>query len=183
MYRAIFMDRDGTVSEEVGYMYHSGLYKVFSWAGPAIRKINEQGMKAVLITNQSGVGRGYFDEVSVQEVHNILRTELAAHGAKLDGVYVCIHHPDAGCGCRKPNPGMLLQAQRELQIDLTQSFVIGDRYLDIETARKVGAKGILVLTGNGREEQAQHRTNAHQPDFVAENLMDAVNAIFNGVVA
>ena len=133
------MDRDGTVSEEVGYMYHSGLYKVFSWAGPAIRKINEQGMKAVLITNQSGVGRGYFDEVSVKEVHNILRTELAAHDAKLDGVYVCIHHPDAGCGCRKPNPGMLLQAQRELQIDLTQSFVIGDRYLDIETANKVGA--------------------------------------------
>jgi D-glycero-D-manno-heptose 1,7-bisphosphate phosphatase len=182
MYRAIFMDRDGTVSEEVGYMYHAGLFKVFSWAGPAIRKINEHGMKAVLITNQSGVGRGYFDEASVDQVHKILRTDLAAHNARLDAIYVCTHHPEAGCDCRKPNPGMLLQAQRELNIDLTQSFIIGDKYLDIETAHNVGAKGILVLTGYGREEREKHKTNAHQPDFVAENLMEAVDAILNGVL-
>src|SRR6478672_9829196 len=144
MHRAVFMDRDGTVSEEVGYMYHAGLYKVFSWTGAAIRKINEHGMKAVLITNQSGVGRGYFEEASVHEVHSILRTELKIQNAKLDAIYACIHHPDAGCGCRKPNPGMLLKAQEEMNIDLTQSFVIGDKYLDIETAHNVGAKGILV---------------------------------------
>src|SRR3954468_5737526 len=107
--RAIFMDRDGTVSEEIGYRYDPGLYKPFSYAGPAIRKINESGMKAVLITNQSGVGRGYFDERSVEEVHNVLRAELARYDAKLDAIYTCIHHPDAGCECRKPNPGMLLQ--------------------------------------------------------------------------
>jgi D-glycero-D-manno-heptose 1,7-bisphosphate phosphatase len=183
MYRAIFMDRDGTVSEEVGYMYHSGLYKVFPWTGPAIRKINQHGLKAVLITNQSGVGRGYFDEGSVREVHDILRTELAAHEAKLDAVYVCIHHPEAGCDCRKPSPGMLLQAQRELEIDLAQSFVIGDRYLDIEAAHRVGAKGVLVLTGNGRDERMKYTANTDQPDFIAENLMDAVNAILTGAVA
>jgi D-glycero-D-manno-heptose 1,7-bisphosphate phosphatase len=145
MHKAIFMDRDGTVSEEVGYMYHTGLYKPFPWAGPAIRKINESGMKAVLITNQSGVGRGYFDERSVEEVHNVLRAELARYDAKLDAVYTCIHHPEAGCECRKPNPGMLLQAQRELEIDLGNSYVIGDKHLDVETAYAVGAKGVLVL--------------------------------------
>jgi D-glycero-D-manno-heptose 1,7-bisphosphate phosphatase len=180
MNRAVFMDRDGTVSEEIGYMYDAGLYKVFSWSGPAIRRINEHGMKAVLITNQSGVGRGYFDERSVDEVHRKLRSELALHGAKLDGLYVCIHHPDAGCDCRKPNPGMLLQAQRELDIDLTNSFVIGDKFLDVETAHNVGAKGILVRTGYGREEQLKHQTDLRQPDLIAENLMEAVDAILNG---
>ena len=164
-------------------MYHAGLYKVFSWAGPAIRKINENGMKAVLITNQSGVGRGYFDEARVDEVHKILCAELAAYHAKLDAIYVYTHHPEAGCDCRKPNPGMLLQAQRELGIDLTQSFVIGDKYLDVETAHNAGAKGILVMTGYGRAERENHRTNVHQPDLVAENLIEAVDAILNGALA
>lgn len=176
------MDRDGTVSEEVGYVYHAGLYKVFEWAGPAIRKINQHGMKAILITNQSGVGRGYFEETSVEEVHNILRTELAKQNAKLDAIYVCVHHPDEGCDCRKPNPGMLLRAQEELDIDLTQSFVIGDKYLDIETAHNVGAKGILVLTGYGRQEREKYMTGEHQPDLVAENLMEAVEAILSGAL-
>ena len=177
------MDRDGTVSEEVGYMYHAALYKVFPWAGPAIRKINESGMKAILITNQSGVGRGFFNEASVEEVHRILHTELAVHNAKLDRIYVCVHHPEAECDCRKPHPGMLLQAQRELNIDLTQSFVIGDKYLDVETAHNAGAKGILVLTGYGQREREKHQSNVHQPDLVVRNLMEAVDSILSGVLA
>ena len=164
-------------------MYDAGLYKVFSYAGPAIRKINEHGMKAVLITNQSGVGRGYFDEASVGKVHTILQNELAAHQAKLDAIYICPHHPEAGCDCRKPGPGMLLQAQHELGIDLTASYVIGDKQLDVETAYGVGAKGILVLTGYGREQREEYRASEHQPHFIAENLMDAVDAILNGVLA
>ena len=182
MYRAVFLDRDGTISEEVGYIYHAGLYKVFSWSGPAIRKINEHGMKAIVITNQSGVGRGYFDEGSVEEVHDILRGELAVHNAKLDAIYTCTHHPEAGCDCRKPNSGMLLKARDEMNIDLTQSFVIGDKYLDVETAHNVGAKGILVLTGYGREEREKHKSSRRQPDLIADNLMDAVDAILRGVV-
>src|SRR5207244_5802329 len=97
MNSAIFIDRDGTVSEEIGYMYDAGLYKPFPWAGPAIRKINESGKKAVLITNQSGIGRGYFDAATVNKVHDILREELARHDSRLDAIYVCPHHPDAGC--------------------------------------------------------------------------------------
>ena len=169
---AIFMDRDGTVSEEVGYMYHAGLYKPFPWAGPAVRKINESGMKAVLITNQSGIGRGYFKKDVVDEVHDILLAELARHNARLDAIYICPHRPDDGCDCRKPNPGMLLQAQRELDIDLANSYVIGDKEVDVEVARAAGAKPVLVLTGYGREQQ--------RPQFVAENLMDAVDKILSG---
>src|SRR5262245_25240538 len=152
IHRAIFMDRDGTVSEEIGYMYHTGLYKPFEWTGPAIRKINDSGMKAVLITNQSGVERGYFPESLVHEVHAILGAELARHGPKLDGVYFCPHQPETGCECRKPRPGMLLRAKDELGIDLAQSYVIGDRYLDVDVAYAAGSRSVLVMTGNGRVE-------------------------------
>jgi D-glycero-D-manno-heptose 1,7-bisphosphate phosphatase len=174
------MDRDGTVSEEIGYMYHAGLFKPFPWAGPAVQKVNESGMRAFLVTNQSGVGRGYFDETVVAAVHEILRAELARHGAKLDAIYTCIHDPQAGCSCRKPNPGMLLQAQREFDIDLEKSFVIGDKQIDVETAHRVGAKAILVLTGYGREERETYRTSPQQPHLVVEDLMSAVDAILSG---
>lgn len=174
------MDRDGTVSEETGYMYHAGLYKPFPWTGPAIRRINESGMKAVLITNQSGIERGYFDQTMLNEVHDLLNAELARHQAKLDAVYVCPHHPDTGCECRKPKPGMLLRAQRELSIDLTRSYVVGDRYLDVEAAHKAGARSVLVLTGNGSVELEKHKDFPYQPHFVAENLLHAVEAILDG---
>jgi D-glycero-D-manno-heptose 1,7-bisphosphate phosphatase len=182
MHSAIFLDRDGTVSEESGYMYDTGLYKPFPWTGPAVRRINESGMKAVLITNQSGVERGYFPESMVHAVHDILRAELDRHHASLDGIYFCPHQPATDCDCRKPRPGMLLQAQKELDIDLNRSYMIGDRYLDIEMAHAVGAFGILVLTGDGRKEVETFKGHPHQPDFVAENLAHAVDAILRGEV-
>src|ERR1043166_7740331 len=94
VHRAIFMDRDGTVSEEVGYMYHAGLYRPFPWTGQAIRKINESGMKAILVTNQSGIARGYFSEATLTEVHGILKQELQRWDAHLDAIYYCPHMPD-----------------------------------------------------------------------------------------
>jgi D-glycero-D-manno-heptose 1,7-bisphosphate phosphatase len=174
------MDRDGTVSEEIGYMYHTHLYKPFPWTGPAIRKINESGMKAILITNQSGVERGYFPESQVHEVHDILRAELARHNAVLDAVYFCPHHPDSGCDCRKPRPGMLLQAQQQLGIDLSQSYMIGDRYLDVDVAYAAGSRSVLVMTGNGRAEYEKYRDLPNQPHLLAENLLEAVEAIISG---
>jgi len=177
------MDRDGTVSEEIGYMYHTHLYKPFPWTGPAIRKINDSGMKAVLITNQSGVERGYFAESLVHEVHDILRAELARHSARLDAIYFCPHHPETGCDCRKPRPGMLLRAQQELEIDLAQSYMIGDRYLDVEVAHAAGARSVLVMTGNGRAEYEKYRDLPQQPHFVAENLLKAVESIVSGKFA
>jgi D-glycero-D-manno-heptose 1,7-bisphosphate phosphatase len=181
MHRAIFMDRDGTVSEEIGYMYHTGLYKPFPWTGPAIRKINDSGMKAILITNQSGVERGYFTESLVHEVHDILHDELARYNAKLDAVYFCPHQPETGCDCRKPRPGMLMRAQRELGIDLANSYVIGDRYLDVDVAYAAGARSVLVMTGNGRAEHQTYKDRPQQPHFVADNLLTAVESIVSEV--
>jgi D-glycero-D-manno-heptose 1,7-bisphosphate phosphatase len=177
MAKAIFMDRDGTVSEEVGYMYHAGLYRPFPWTGQAIRKINESGMKAILVTNQSGIARGYFSEATLTEVHDILKQELQRFEAHLDAIYYCPHLPDGGCECRKPNPGMLVQAERELDVDLKQSVVIGDRYLDIKMAHAVGAKGVLVMTGDGRMELENRKNEPIQPDMVSETLLTAVTAI------
>ena len=174
------MDRDGTVSEEIGYMYHSDLYKPFAWTGQAIRKINESGMKAVLITNQSGIERGYFPEAMVHAVHDVLRTELARWNAHLDAIYYCPHQPDTGCDCRKPKPGMIRRAASELGIDLANSFMIGDRYLDVEVGHAAGTKSVLVRTGDGAKELTKYGDLPHQPDFVADNLLYAVEAILSG---
>ncbi len=174
------MDRDGTVSEEIGYMYHAGLYKPFPWTGPAVRRINESGLKAVLITNQSGVERGYFEEAMVHQVHDVLQSELARHQAKLDAIYYCPHQPDTGCECRKPRPGMLLRAKQDLNLDLAKSFMIGDRYLDVDVAYAAGVRSVLVLTGNGRMELEKYKHLPNQPHFVAENLLEAVESILDG---
>src|SRR5262249_21127855 len=176
-------DRDGTVSEEIGYMYDARLYKPFPWTGPAIRKINESGMKAVLITNQSGIERGYFPESLVHEVHDLRRTELARYDAQLDAVYFCPHHPESGCECRKPRPGMLIRAQQELGIDLAHSYVIGDRYLDVDAAHAAGSRSVLVMTGNGRAEYDRYKHLSAQPDLIAENFLDAVELIISGTTA
>jgi D-glycero-D-manno-heptose 1,7-bisphosphate phosphatase len=177
------MDRDGTVSEEIGYIRRSGLYRPFPWTGKAIRRINESGMKAVLVTNQSGVERGYFDEALVHEVHGLLRAELNRHRAHLDAIYFCPHMPDTGCECRKPRPGMLLRAQRELGLDLPRSYMIGDRYLDVEAAQAAGARSVLVLTGDGRKEHERREDFTVQPEFIAQNLLEAVESILAGEFA
>ena len=116
--RAVFLDRDGTVSKEIGYMYDVSLYEIFPWTAEAIRKINETGMRVILTTNQSGVERGYFGERMVHRVHKRLRDQIAPYGARLDAAYFCPHRPDTGCPCRKPQPGMLHRGQQELGIDL-----------------------------------------------------------------
>src|SRR5688500_14290190 len=150
--RAIFMDRDGTVLDEVGYMYHAGLYRPLPGTPEAIRRINDSGMRAVVVTNQSGVSRGYFKESTVHEVHRILHRDLAHEGAHLDGIYFCPHRPEDDCSCRKPKPGMLLTASLEMKLDLSRSFMIGDRYSDVKAGAAAGAKSILVCTGDGRKE-------------------------------
>ena len=174
------MDRDGTVSEEVGYMYHAGLYKPFPWTGKAIRRINESGRLAILVTNQSGVSRGYFAESMIEEVHNVLRDELRRWNAHLDAIYYCPHGPEDNCDCRKPRPGMLIRAQQEHNIDLSKSAVIGDRYLDVRMAKSVGARGVLVRTGDGAMELKNRQNEDVQPDLVSDNLLEAVESILAG---
>jgi D-glycero-D-manno-heptose 1,7-bisphosphate phosphatase len=185
MRRAVFIDRDGTISEEVGYVNHPSRYRVFPFASQAVKLINDAGWLAVLVTNQAGVARGYFKEELIATVHDQLRQELARGGARLDAVYYCPHHPSVGdapyradCDCRKPKPGLITRAAEELQIDLARSWMIGDRYGDTELARNAGTRAALVLTGYGRGEfEYQRETWRHQPDLIAENLLEAVREI------
>ncbi|MBL8152137.1 MAG: HAD family hydrolase [Blastocatellia bacterium] len=182
---AIFMDRDGTVSEEVGYVNHLSRFKVFPWTARAIKRVNEARLKACLITNQAGVARGYFKEELILQVHEKLALEIAKEGAVLDGIYYCPHHPTVGeppyrqaCNCRKPKPGLLERAAVEHKIDLTRSFMIGDRYSDMEVIRRVGGCAVMVLTGYGLGEYEYQRESwPTPPDFIAKDLEEAINWI------
>jgi D-glycero-D-manno-heptose 1,7-bisphosphate phosphatase len=186
--RAVFMDRDGTISEEIGYVNHPSRYRVFPYAAEAVRLLNEAGWLAVLVTNQAGVARGYFTEDLIGEVHNVLRQELEQGRARLDAIYYCAHHPNVGeppyrfdCDCRKPKPGLIQRATADYDLDLAQCWMIGDRYSDIELARNAGVRSAFVLSGYGRGEWEYQRANwKHQPAIVAENLLEAVKKIVNG---
>ena len=183
--RAVFMDRDGTISEEVGYVNHPSRYRVFPYAAEAVKRLNDAGWLAILVTNQAGVARGYFTEDVIGAVHTLLAQELDRGGARLDAIYYCPHHPSVGespyrfdCDCRKPRPGLIRRAADDLDIDIIDSWMVGDRYSDTELARNAGARAALVLSGYGRGEwEYQRGAWQHQPDLVAENLLEAVRAI------
>ena len=172
---AVFLDRDGTINAEMGYINHLSRFVLLPQAIPAIRRLNEAGVKVVVVTNQSGAARGYFPASLVGEIHALLQKLLAAGGAHLDGIYTCLHGPADGCACRKPSPALMEQAARDLDLDLTRSYLVGDRYKDVETAANAGAKGILVLTGYGLGEYEYLRhTWPAPPTHVAPDLEAAV---------
>jgi D-glycero-D-manno-heptose 1,7-bisphosphate phosphatase len=185
MTRAVFIDRDGTISEEVGYINHLSRFRLFPYAAQAIRLLNDAGWLAIVVTNQAGVARGYFDEGMIRQVHQQLNAELQAAGARLDQIYYCVHHPSIGeppyrlaCDCRKPLPGLITRAAREFSIDLAQSWMVGDRYGDVELARNAAVKSAFVLSGYGRGEWEHQRESwRYQPDLVSENLLTAVQQI------
>ena len=177
---AVFLDRDGTINEEVGYLDSLEKLRIFPAAFDAVRMINEAGMKVVVVTNQSGVARGFFDETFLKTVHEHMRKTFQGRGAFIDRFYYCPHHPTEGigryrvsCGCRKPEPGMLLQASEELDIDLSASYVVGDTARDMESAIRVGATGILVKTGYGRNVAPSEIRVAYR----AEDILDAAQWI------
>jgi D-glycero-D-manno-heptose 1,7-bisphosphate phosphatase len=175
---AVFIDRDGTISEEVGYLNHISRFSLLSSAPGAIRRLNERGIPAIVVTNQSGVGRGYFPESLVRDVHEAMTAQLAAAGARLDAIYYCPHVSSDLCACRKPSPGMLERAAGEHAIDLECSFVVGDRFGDIELGHRVGARGILVRTGYGEGEILYHLPKWKvRPDFIADDLAQATDWI------
>ncbi|HEV8335553.1 MAG TPA: HAD family hydrolase [Candidatus Polarisedimenticolia bacterium] len=183
--RAVFLDRDGTLAEEVGYVNHASRLRLLPGSAAALRRIREAGLLSVVVTNQSGVARDYFEEAIVHQAHERLRGLLAAEGTSVDAVYYCPHHPREGippyrqdCDCRKPLPGMLLRASRELGIDLARSYMVGDGVVDVGAGRAAGTTTILVLTGYGRG-HFEHRRHLWtvQPDHVAEDLGAAVDWI------
>ena len=179
---AVFIDRDGCLTEEVGYVNHVSRIRLLPRTAAAVRRLNEAGVPAVMATNQSGIAKGYFDQEVLDAVHAELQSQLAAGGARLDGLYVCTHHPGEGappyradCACRKPRPGLLQRAAADLDLDLGASVMVGDKISDVAVGHAVGAAGVLVLTGYGRGEWEHQRQRwTDKPDHVAEDLLDAV---------
>jgi D-glycero-D-manno-heptose 1,7-bisphosphate phosphatase len=185
---AVFLDRDGTINEEVGYLDSLDKLKIIPTAYEAIKLINVSGMKAVVISNQAGVAREFFTEEFVTILNRTIQSDLNKKGARIDKFYYCPHHPTEGkgiyrqaCNCRKPAPGMLLQAAEELCIDLPHSYFVGDRFIDMETAKKVGAKGVLVKTGYGEDllqnDGPDTATPENTPDFIVADILEAVQWI------
>jgi D-glycero-D-manno-heptose 1,7-bisphosphate phosphatase len=182
---ALFMDRDGTISEEVGYVNHPSRFRVFPYTADAIKLLNENGWLAIVVTNQAGVARGYFAEDVILQVHDRLRGDLENASAKLDAIYYCAHHPSVGeppyrldCDCRKPKTGLIDRAAADFEIDRERSWMVGDRYGDLELARNAGLHSALVLSGYGRGEWEYQRGSWKlEPEVVADNLLEAVKKI------
>jgi D-glycero-D-manno-heptose 1,7-bisphosphate phosphatase len=182
---ALFMDRDGTISEEVGYVNHPSRFRLFPYTAKAIRLLNENGWLAIVVTNQAGVARGYFSEDIIVQIHDRVRQELENEPARLDAIYYCAHHPSVGeppyrldCDCRKPKPGLIQRAATDFDIDLERSWMVGDRYGDIELARNAGVHAAFVLSGYGRGEwEFQRASWKIEPELVAEDLLEAVKKI------
>jgi D,D-heptose 1,7-bisphosphate phosphatase len=180
--KVIFIDRDGALNEEVGYITDLSQFRLYDYSAEAVRLINQSGRKAIVITNQAGVARGYFTEVFLNALHDRMKADLAEHGAWIDGVYYCPHHPTEGiapyrveCVCRKPKTAFIEWATRDFNLDLTDCFTIGDRYSDVQLAHSVGGRGVLVLTGHGANEYETGRDRwLRPPDHVAKNLLEAV---------
>ena len=184
---AVFIDRDGTISEEVGYVNHPSRFRLFPYSAEAIRILNDSGWLAIVVTNQAGVARGYFSEDVIRKIHQHLVSALHAESARLDAIYYCAHHPSVGeppyrldCDCRKPKPGLIEQAGRDFEIDMAASWIAGDRYSDVELARNAGLRSAFVLSGYGRGEwEYQSQGWKHRPDLLCENLLEAVKSIVN----
>jgi len=167
----VFLDRDGTINEDRGYIGNPDDIILFENAAEAVKRLNGRGIKVIVVTNQSGVGRGYFSGEALDGVNKKVLELLGLAGARVDGIYYCPHTPQDGCDCRKPGTALIARAIAEHGISARNTYVIGDKGSDIELARNISAKGILVLTGKGRDEM--QKLSFH-PDFVAKDIMDAV---------
>ncbi len=177
MNKAVFLDRDGTLIEDVGYLSNEKDISLIEGAAEAVHDLKNAGFKTVMITNQAAISRGIITEDRFKEINAQILSEFSKKGADFDGVYYCPHHPTEGkgkylvnCSCRKPLPGMLLKAAQELDLDLAGSFMIGDKDIDIEAGAKAGCKTALVLTGYGNSSKNSPRA---KPDHISANILDA----------
>jgi len=180
---AVFLDRDGTLIEEVGYLDRTDRIALYPFATDAIRAFNRAGIRVVMVTNQSGVARGFFTEAVVDECHRHIARLLSSAGARIDAYYHCPHHPDGRvleyairCECRKPGTALVDRAVRELGVDPGRSFAVGDRWVDIGLARAMGGRGVLVRTGYGAGEEGRPPAGL-AADAVVDNLAGAASWI------
>lgn len=182
MNRAVFLDRDGVITQDPPHYAHRlDQLKLIPRSAEAIRLLNENGFKVIVVSNQSGIARGYYQEKDIKIFNRGMEEELKKKGAYINAIYYCPHHPDAkieayriDCDCRKPKPGMIKQAEKDLNLDLKKSFMIGDKRSDMEAGRRAGCKTILVLTGHGKEELKKNRI---EKKYVFDDLFAAVKKI------
>ncbi|MBD3272245.1 MAG: HAD-IIIA family hydrolase [Elusimicrobia bacterium] len=173
--RAVFIDRDGTLIQDTHYLNRPEQVSFYTHAFQAIRLLNKHRFTVIITTNQSGVGRGYLSIPMLNRIHRKIRTMLARHRARIQGIYYCPHLPDDHCSCRKPKTGMVVQAQKRHQLDLSTSYVIGDKPCDIHMAHNFGGTGVLVLTGKGKKEIRQWK--GPRPHHTSSTLYEAVRWI------
>ena len=167
--KAAFLDRDGTLIEEVNFLSNVEDLRVFPFTLEAIRRLKDAGFLVIVVTNQSGIGRGIYDEKSMNAIHEAMQVQL---NGMIDAFYFCPHLPCDGCQCRKPKLGMLVSAMKDFSIDLASSWMIGDKKIDVETGRSAGTRTAMVMTGYGRAHAKE--MDGTTPDVLAENLLDAV---------
>jgi len=182
--RAVFLDRDGTLNEDVGFPNSYSLIRIYPSSYEAVRKINEAGLLAVITTNQSGVGRGLIEEEELHKLHDKMRASFSQNNASIDGIYYCPHYAFSSqaryrkeCSCRKPLPGMARQASRDLNIEICESYMVGDKVEDILFGKNIQARPVLVLTGFGKRSLNELSSQGVEPDYVAQDVLDAVNWI------
>jgi len=173
MQRGVFLDRDGTIARDVSYCSSVEDFEIFSDVPRAISLLNGRGFKVIVVTNQSGIARGYFTRETLEQIHGKMVAELAAQNARVDGIYYCPHHPDENCQCRKPGNKMFRQASREHNINIAASYVIGDRDMDLRAGQSLGCKTVLVTTGPN-DVVVQ---DSHLAHFTADSLLEAAQWI------
>jgi D-glycero-D-manno-heptose 1,7-bisphosphate phosphatase len=179
MRRAVFLDRDGTLIEESGYLDRLERLVFFPFSVDAVRLLNRAGFAIVIVSNQAGIARGIVKEAFVEEAHRHIADRFEAGGATIDGFYYCPHYPTGvvekyrqTCDCRKPQPGLLRRAAKDLDLDLGRSFIVGDRWHDLAAGQAVGARGVLVRTGLGHKDETAPDPGT-VPAAVVDNVMDA----------
>ena len=176
--KAVFIDRDGTININVEYLDNPDDLQVYPGVADGIKLLRDNGFKIIVVTNQSGIARGHFSEQTLEKIHERMKNEFAKKGANIDGIYYCPHHPDDGCSCRKPNTGLLERAIKDFDIDVNDSFIIGDRMLDVEAGHKMGLKTVLVPEKKGLVEEEMKESKI-KSDYVCDDFYTGVRLILD----
>jgi D,D-heptose 1,7-bisphosphate phosphatase len=176
--KAIFVDRDGTINVDVHYLDNPDNFEMYPGVQIGMKKLQEHGFKIIVITNQSGIGRGYLTEEQLSDVHEKMKQEFQKVGVTLDGIYYCPHHPEDKCNCRKPNTGLFEKSLPEHNINVEKSYMLGNSIIDIEAGKRIGVKTVLIPEPHVREDFLSKKPEwAYHPDYIADDFLNAVEWI------